>query len=155
MTYRNGLKEYGLMALIYGGLMGIWFSIIYGVLVGVISAVFCGALFSFLMYLFVRFQEKKFAKMREEIAGERAIVCDGGATIAGNGGWLFLTERGLEFYAHKFNLSTKNKLIPLETIKSVRAKYNRIFVVTADGSEHNIVVSHSDGWKSHIDAFIT
>lgn len=38
-----------------------------------------------MMFLISRGLEKKFDKKRAEIAGERKIICDGAATVHGNG----------------------------------------------------------------------
>ena len=111
MTYKNGIKEYALTGVMFGVPMGILFGLMHlSLLLGVITGFLCGFLFAFLIFLFVKYQEKKFDKKRTEIAKERKIICDGGATINGNGGWMFFTENGIEFYPHKINISTKEIL---------------------------------------------
>jgi len=151
MIYRNGIKEYGLMGVLFGIPMGAMFGLKYlSLLTGIISGVLCGFLFAFLMFLFVKYQEKKFDKKREQIAKERKIICDGGATLNGNGGWMFFTEQGLEFYPHKINLSTKEIMIPMQTIASVKTYRNQILVST-NGQVVAIVVSHNKEWKKQID----
>ena len=151
MIYRNGIKEYGLMGVLFGIPMGAMFGLKYlSLLTGIISGVLCGFLFAFLMYLFVKYQEKKFDKKREQIAKERKIICDGGATVNGNGGWMFFTEQGLEFYPHKINLSTKEIMIPMQSIASVKTYRNQILVST-NGQVVAIVVSHNKEWKKQID----
>ena len=125
MTYKNGIKEYMLTGVIFGVPMGILFGLMHlSLLLGVITGFLCGFLFALLIFLFVKYQEKKFDKKRAEIAKERKIFCDGAATINGNGGWLFFTEKGLEFYPHKINTSTKEIVIPINTIKrALNAEY--------------------------------
>ena len=151
MIYRNGIKEYGLMGVLFGIPMGAMFGLKYlSLLTGIISGVLCGFLFAFLMFLFVKYQEKKFDKKREQIAKERKIICDGGATVNGNGGWMFFTEQGLEFYPHKINLSTKEIMIPMQSIASVKTYRNQILVST-NGQVVAIVVSHNKEWKKQID----
>ena len=119
MTYKNGIREYLLLAVCYGVPMGIIFGLWQkSVLVGIISGAMCGILYGVIMFLFVKSQEKKFDKMREQIASERKIICDGGATLHGNGGWLFLTEFGLEFYPHKVNFSRQEMRISLKSINA-------------------------------------
>ena len=96
MTYKNGIKEYALTGVMFGVPMGILFGLRQlSLLLGVITGFLCGFLFAFLIFLFVKYQEKKFDKKRTEIAKERKIICDGGATINGNGGWMFFTENGI------------------------------------------------------------
>ncbi len=154
MIYRNGIKEYGLMGVLFGIPMGAMFGLKYlSLLTGIISGVLCGFLFAFLMFLFVKYQEKKFDKKREQIAKERKIICDGGATLNGNGGWMFFTEQGLEFYPHKINLSTKEIMIPMQSIASVKTYRNQILVST-NGQVVTIVVSHNKEWKKQIDGAI-
>lgn len=154
MVYKNGLKEYLMTTVLFGGAMGLFYglstqSIIMGLILGIIS----GCLFTLLIFLFVKFQEKKFDKMRVEIAKERKIICDGGATLNGNGGWLFFTERGLEFYPHKINLSRDTVSVSMNTIKSVKTVKNQIVIETADTPRLAIVVSHNKEWKMQIEAY--
>ncbi len=152
MIYKNGFKEYSLSALLFGIPMGLIMGVSkLSVLVGIITGIFSGLLFAFLIFLFVKIQEKKFDKKREEIKKERRVICDGGATLSGNGGWLFLTERGLEFYPHKLNFSTKNVMLPINAIKDVKTRKNLLVVSTADTPSLEIVVSHVREWKKQID----
>ncbi|MBE6595727.1 MAG: hypothetical protein E7644_08015 [Ruminococcaceae bacterium] len=151
MTYKNGIKEYTLTGVIFGVPMGILFGLIHlSLLLGIITGFLCGFLFTLLIFLFMKYQEKKFDKKRTEIAKERKIICDGAATINGNGGWLFFTENGIEFYPHKINISTEEIVIPMNTIESVTANKNQI-LVRASGKTVEIVVSHNKGWKKQIE----
>ena len=155
MTYTNGIKEYATMGICYGALMGLCFGLIYqGLLLGIISGILCGVLFSLLMALFVKSMEKKFAKKRAEIASQRRVICDGAATINGNGGWLFLTEKGLEFYPHKANFSKNELFVPIQTIASVQVKRNQIIVANDKGLSAAIIVVHNKEWKAQIDAAV-
>lgn len=152
MTYKNGIKEYSLSAVLFGIPMGV----IYGfgkasVIAGVIYGVVCGVLFALFLFIFIKITEKKFDKKREEIAKDRKIICDGVATINGNGGWMFFTEYGIEFYPHKINFSTKEVIIPIDTIESVTTLNNHI-IVSADSTLVAIHVSHRKEWKKQIDA---
>ena len=154
MTYKNGIKEYSLSAALFGIPMGV----IHGlgkasVIQGVIYGVICGVLFALFLFIFISITEKKFDKKREEIAKERKIICDGAATINGNGGWMFFTEYGIEFYPHKINFSTKEIIIPINTIESVKTHRNQI-IVSADGKAVAILVSHNSEWKEQIDAVL-
>lgn len=155
MIYKNGVKEYTLTTVLFGIPMGIIFGIMkWDVLYGLVSGVLCGLLFTLLMYLFVKSQEKKYDKMRLKIAQERKIICDGAATIRGNGGWLFFTERGLEFYPHKFNVSRDSMMIPINEIKSVITYKNQIIVDTINDSKFGIVLSHNKEWVKQIQNYI-
>lgn len=153
MIYRNGIKEYSLMALLFGIPMGLLFGIrSLSLIVGVIFGVLSGFLFAFLMFLFVKFQEKKFDKKREEIAKERKVICDGGATVQGTGGWMFFTEQGIEFYPHKINFSQENLMIPMNMIESVKTNKNQIIINTTENLTFAIVVSHNKEWKQQIES---
>ncbi len=155
MTYKNGIKEYLLTSVLFGIPMGILLGLSQSSLGGgVISGILSGFLFALLMFLFIKFQEKKFDKKRTEIAKERTIICDGGATINGNGGWMFLTENGIEFYPHKINISTKEIKISINVIEAVKTHMNQIVVSTAEKSTVAIVVSHNKEWKKQIEALL-
>lgn len=152
MTYKNGIKEYVMTGVLFGAPMGLLFGLMYfDFILGIISGVVCGILFAFLIFLFVKFQEKQFAKKRAEMEKERRIICDGGATLDGNGGWMFFTDIGLEFYPHKMNLSTKEVIIPASAIDGVRTAKNQL-IISTDGKDVAIVVSHNKEWKKQIES---
>ena len=154
MVYKNGLKEYSLTTVLFGVPTGILLGLSkLSFMVGVVSGILSGLLFTLLMFLFIKVQEKKFDKKRIEIAKERRIICDGGATINGNGGWMFLTENGIEFYPHKINISTKEIKIPVSMIEAVKAQKKQIRV-TANGKTIAIVVSQNKEWKKQIESTI-
>lgn len=151
MTYKNGIKEFTMTTLLFGGPMGLLFALIHqSILLGVISGVFCGCIFTLLMFLFGKIQENQYEKRRFEIAKERKIICDGAANVQGNGGWMFFTEYGLEFYPHKINISQKELMIPINAIKSVRTNKNQLIVDTIENLTIAIVVSHNKEWVEHI-----
>lgn len=155
MTYKNGIKEYTMTTLIFGFPMGFVFARTYqSALLGVISGLLCGCLFTLLLFLFIKIQEKKYDKKRFEIAKERKIICDGAATVQGNGGWMFFTEYGLEFYPHKINISQKDLMIPINLIKSVKTNKNQLVVKTTEHSTIAIVVSHNKEWAEQIKQYI-
>ena len=155
MTYSNGIKEYLLSGLIFGGIMGACFGLIYfSLIVGVLSGILSGFLFAFLIFLFCKVQEKKFDKMRVEIAQERRIICDGGATVQGTGGWLFFTDHGLEFYPHKINFSQEELIIPIEMIKEVKTHKNQIVIDTTEDLTFAILVSHNKDWQKQIEDYL-
>ena len=152
MTYKNGIREYLLLAVCYGVPMGIIFGLWQkSVLVGIISGAMCGILYGVIMFLFVKSQEKKFDKMREQIASERKIICDGGATLHGNGGWLFLTEFGLEFYPHKINFSRQEMRISLKSINAASVLGKSILISVKESTNAiTIIVTHNKEWQKQI-----
>ena len=155
MIYKNGLKEYTFSTLGFGTPMGLLYGVIYrSALIGVFSGIFCGLLFTVLIFLFVKAHEKKYSKMRFEISKERTVICDGGATVKGNGGWMFFTEQGLEFYPHKVNLSQEKMFIPTSTIASIKAEKNKLIVNTTENLKFAIVVSHNKDWVKQNQKYI-
>ena len=153
MTFKNGIKEYLLTTVLFGIPMGLIFGIQHlDLFVGIVLGALSGFLFTFLIFLFVKFQEKKFDKKREEIAKDRKVICDGGATIKGTGGWMFLTEQGIEFYPHAINLSTEELRIPTHMIADVKTYKNQIIIHTTDKLTFAIVVSHNTEWKRQIES---
>ena len=154
MIYRNGWKEFLITVISFGVPMSLLFIIRYGLALGLIGGVAAGLLFGGVMTLLTRGTEKKFAKMRTEIAADRRIICDGGATWQGLGGWLFLTEAGLEFYPHKFNHGKQDFAIPTEDLTAVSVKRNMVTVTLQTGSSVSVVVSHAKEWAEQIKAVI-
>jgi hypothetical protein len=131
-----------------GIIFGLWQK---SVLVGIISGAMCGILYGVIMFLFVKSQEKKFDKMREQIASERKIICDGGATLHGNGGWLFLTEYGLEFYPHKVNFSRQEMRISLKSINAASVLGKSILISVKEYTNAiTIIVTHNKEWQKQI-----
>lgn len=152
MIYKNGIKEYSLMFFLFGIPMGTFFGFsTLNVLVGIFGGVFSGFLFAFFIFLFIKFQEKKFDKKRVEIAKERKVICDGGATIRGIGGWMFLTEKGIEFYPHKINFSQEELRIPMNLIESVKTNKNQVIINTTQNLTYVIVVCYNKEWKKQIE----
>ena len=150
MVYRNGWKEFFITAISFGIPMSLFFIIQYGITLGLAGGVLAGVLFGGAMNLVTRGTEKKFAKMRSEIAADRRVICDGGATWQGLGGWMFLTAAGLEFYPHKFNHGKQNFAIPTEELTGVTVKRNMVVVSLRNGSEVPVVVSHAGEWREQI-----
>lgn len=154
MVFRNGWKEFLILTVSFGIPMGVFFVLRYGLTAGLIAGVAAGLLFGGIMTLFTRGTEKKFAKLRAEISADRAVICDGGATWRGLGGWMFLTEAGLEFHPHKFNHGSESFAIPTEELVCVRVKRNIVTVALTNGSEVSVVVSHAKEWEEQIRAVI-
>ncbi len=152
MTFRNGAKEYLLTGSVFGVPMGLLFGLrSWSVPVGIIGGILSGFLFAFFVFLFSKLMEKKFAKTRKEISSSRRVICDGVATFKGNGGWLFLTEEGLEFYPHKINFSTNEVRIPMKSIFSVSTQKNLLVLGTSNEPKLEILVSGNKEWKEQIE----
>ncbi len=155
MIYKNGIKEYTMSTLLFGCPMGFMFGFMHqSILLGIVCGFFSGFLFTLLIFLFVKMHEKIYNKKRFEIAAERKIICDGSATYQGNGGWMFFTEYGLEFYPHKINVSQEDLKIPINSIKSVKKSKNQLIVYTIESMTFAIVVAHNKEWAEQIKKYI-
>jgi len=152
MTFKNGTKEYLLTGVLFGIPMCLLLSLYtLNIIIGIVLGILSGLLFTFLIFLFSKFMENKFAKIRLEISKDRKVICDGAATMHGNGGWLFLTEFGLEFYPHKINMSTKEIKIPLNMIRTVNTHKNQIILKTTN-TELAILTAKNKEWEKQIKA---
>ena len=154
MVYRNGWREFFILAISFGAPMGVFFIIRYGIVAGVVSGLCAGLLFGGGMTLFTRGTEKKFARIRAEISADRPIICESGATWKGIGGWMFFTKEGLEFYPHKFNTARKDFAIPLSQLAEVRLNRNLLVIVLKDGTGLEVAVSKNKEWKKQIDTVL-
>lgn len=155
MVYKNGIREYVWMCVVggaaYGFLMGLFFQ---DMVAGLVAGVLFGVLFTAAMALFGRGQEKKANEMRWQISLNRRIICDGPANHKDGanaiGGWLFLTEFGLEFFPHKMNVGGQNLAIPAADILRVDTKRNQIIVYTRLGAVITFVVNQAPAWQQHV-----
>lgn len=155
MTYKNEIKGYFVLGAMYGLPMGIFLGLVnQSIASGILVAIFGGLLFGFLMFLFNKPTEKKFAQMRAEMEKEKTIICDGTANILKNGGWMFLSETELLFCPHKMNVSSQEITIPLSDIQSVTVQKGRLFIATDVETPIMAVVCRPDAWKMHIEAAI-
>jgi len=155
MIYKNGIKEYLLMALIFGAPIGMLVGLsTEKLIVGMVFGVLGGGLFSFSMCVFASLQEVKFEEKRSEIANDRRVLCEGPANVCGNGGWLFLTEDYIEFYPHKLNFSSKEIKIPAGMVEMVKTHKKQIVITTFDNTSVTILVAQNKEWKKQIDVLL-
>ena len=155
MTYKNETKGYFVLGAMYGLPMGIFLGLVnQSIASGILVAIFGGLLFGFLMFLFNRPAEKKFAQMRAEMEKEKTIICDGTANILKTPGWIFLSETELLFCPQKMNASNQKITIPLSDIKEVSVQKGRLFIATGAQTPIMAVVCRADSWKMHIEAAI-
>ena len=60
MTYKNGIKEYTLTTILFGTAMGLIFGLyLKSLFGGIITGIVNGVLFTFVIFLFVKHQEKR------------------------------------------------------------------------------------------------
>ena len=155
MVYRMGIKQYALMC-IYGVLLFGFFTTVisgYTLKTGLISGVAFGVLYTFGIALFMSFAERKFAYLRTEISKVRKIVCEGPAShkkgINAIGGWMFLSEDAIEFYAHKLNFGGNNIPILFDDIVEVESKRNKIIIKTYE-EQFIFIVCQAKAWEKSI-----
>ncbi|MBE6639183.1 MAG: hypothetical protein E7616_06985 [Ruminococcaceae bacterium] len=151
MVYRSGFSRYALMGvvsgMVYGILMGLFNqSLIEGILMGILFAI----LFPLCMFAVSLFTGRKYAKKRAAIQAERAVFCDGEATHNGNGGWLFLTAAGLEFYPHSFNLNRSEYTLALTDIRGAIVKSNHMVVFICYGANVEFTVAKPKAWAGQV-----
>ncbi len=155
MVYKNTIKDYVLSATVFGVPMGLLFGVMYfSIILGVICGIACVLFFGLFVFFFSKAMERKFGRLREKISAERHITCDGAATLNGNGGWMYFTEYGLEFYPHKINLNTNSVALPTASIKATAVEKNRLTVVTDIYGTFIFIVVKPKEWQKHIDAAI-
>ena len=154
MVYKNGIKEYAIMgccgALLYGGLMGLfWRNLTRGIIVGIIF----GVLYSLCMALFSKHLEKKSKNLRTEISKVRTIICEGPANHKKGtnaiGGWMFLSDAGIEFYPHRLNFGGQNLLVPIHDIVNVETKSKQLLIYTK-AEMFIFIVNKANLWKQSI-----
>ena len=139
---------------LFGILYGLSISnMTYGALFGLYWGIACGVAFPIVMQLISFLLEIKYRKLRKAIAADRRLICDGSATLNGNGGWLYFTEQGLEFYPHKINLSTDKVILPLHLIESVETTKNILIVKLAADLSYPFVVAQNNDWKRCLDGY--
>ena len=155
MVYKNGTKEYVTMALSCGLSYGLMMWLLNGDFTSaLISGVMFGTLFTLVMLLFIKSQEKKFLKFGEELRKTKTVICEGPANhkkkFNAIGGWLYLCEEELKFFPHKINVNAQELTIALADIKAVNIKSNQLFVQTSL-TEIRFVVNQAPLWKKTIE----
>lgn len=159
MYFKNGLREYLITAGICGGGFGlfmciyfVWISGPVGILAGIVSGVLFGALFTGFCAVQSRQFEKSAEMLREKVAEEKAIICQGAATqqkgAKGIVGWMFLTSGALEFYRRRvdFGIGDGKFIIFRDDIVGVEAKVNRLMVRT-ENQVYTFTVNRAGLWK--------
>ena len=160
----TSFKDYIVAALeigiISGLLFGIVFALLYndpffGLRAGVFGGFFFGITYTSAMWLLSLILELKYSKLRNKIDEQRLIVCNGGASNKGNGGWLFFTENGIEFYPHKINFSSKKIIIPIKLIQNVDNVGNVLIVYITNDIYYEFVVFQSNKWRKNIEEYLS
>ncbi len=132
---------------------GLFFGIFMCIAIGTVGLL-CGLLFAVLFGLGMQIatnclaNSKKWAIKRAEISGTKTIIVEGAATLDGNGGWLFITDKGAEFYAHKLNFDTRNLIFTNDQISSICKEGSKL-VIVANNTKYKFVVNYPETWLQH------
>jgi hypothetical protein len=152
VVFRLSTKDFLKMMIFTGVPFGIIESLTSNsVAIGLFAGIFFGVLFTFAMWIVNAILEGRYRGLRASISRERRLICDGGATNKGNGGWMFFTENGLEFYPHKINLSSKRIIIPIRLIESTESTANKLIIKLSGDLSYEFIVSRNNDWKRCID----
>lgn len=117
--------------------------------IGLLSGIVFGGVFGLIMQLMTGSLEKKWAGKRAEISATKTIIVEGAANLKGNGGWLFFTREGVEYYRHKVNLNSDTLIFPNNVIQSVHQEGKKL-VIIANNEKYVFVVNYVDQWMRHI-----
>lgn len=120
-----------------------------GVAIGLGSGVLFGVLFGGAMTIATSAISKKFDDKRVQISKRNRIVVEGAATMNGAGGWLFITDAGVEFYTHKLNWDHKSLTFSHNDVQSI-TKQGKLLVTVANQTQYKFVVHNVDMWLSAI-----
>ncbi len=148
-TFGDVLKLSFIGGVMYGLLMGIVGG---SVNVGIATGIFFWWGFSLLIYLFAKGIEKRVQPLREEISAKRKIICEGGTTVNGIGGWMFLTEDAVEFYPHKANFGGNAFYIALDEIVEVTVK-GKLIIKKRDYT-YELAAVKPHVWKDYIEKML-
>lgn len=117
-------------------------------LLGLGLGVIFGLLFFGIMALVVHTLETKTAMaIRKSVAMHGKIYFEGSANRAGNGGWLFVTENGIEHCVHKANFNSAPTSLSHSEIISIRAKGKKLEIIT-EKTTYTFVVNNIAQWMS-------
>lgn len=142
-------------------------SLLGGVIFGLLMALYCLALrveigmvllmfvvlglgfallFFALMALLCCLLEKTTIKnIRKKIVLQEKIYFEGAASLKGNGGWLFVTQNGVEHRAHKMNVNSKPTSISHDEIVSIQRKGKQL-VFHTDRAVYAFTVTNVKRW---------
>ena len=142
------------LASMLGGLIfGVIMMIVLGP-IGILSGLLFGVLFGLGMQIATGSLEKKWASKRAEVSASKTILVEGGANLDGNGGWLFVTEEGVEYYTHKMNFDQRTLIFSHTEVQSIHKEGGKL-VIVANNIKYVFVVNYVDRWLQIIQAYKT
>lgn len=155
---RSDTKKMWIMSMLgglfFGIIMGVFQTMIIGevgIVIGLLGGAFFSVFFGGTMHLVLILLEKKFAELKSQIARDKKIIVDGAANLNGDGGWLFITDMGVEYHTHKVNFSNIHCDFPHDVIQSI-TKEGKKLIVVANNTKYKFVVNNVDMWLTAIQA---
>lgn len=151
---KSSSKSIFLMSIMAGGIFGFFIGLMYSVMyeANFVLVFLCGGSFFALLFfggmtVSMRSLEKStFTKMRALVAKKTEIYFEGGANRNGNGGRLFITANGIEYYTHKHNFSSESLLIPYKSIVLIQKVNGGKLVIRSEEATYTFVVDSADEW---------
>ncbi len=101
------------------------------------------------IYVINGIKEKKYDHIRITGATTGRALCEGWASVNGNGGWMFLTENSFEMYLYPIRVSRQSIIIDFANIKKTTSKGNTLIIDTYDGV-YRFKVKKIKEWKKYI-----
>lgn len=149
MICKNGLKQYIFMGLASGALTAVLSYVLndYDVIGMLEIGMVTGITIPLVMWVCDLYNRRCAREMRSEEARTHVIICEGWAQIEETDGWLFLTDKALEFYPYK---KGEYFAIPICEVVSVSPFLNSIKVEAGEKS-HDIHVNRPFLWRKLIE----
>ncbi len=152
MTYRPGFKQYLILSLLFGVLLGVLGgglseNFVIGILCGVVGV----GLTALVFYLLTHALEKKYEPTRKQLEPAVSVYCSSACSMNGFDGWLFFTDFGLEFYLQAAGVTTRALACPTGRIQTITTKLTRMTVTCTDGERFVLTVNAAPSWKETID----
>lgn len=150
MCINNGIKEHLLSVLVFGGIMGIPLGLASQNLISYLTyVILIGGAFSVAMLIVTKIYEKRTQPLVEAISRSRKVICHGSANWGRTGGWMIMTELGLEYYSHGFNFEEVETFLPFNMILGTETRFNRLIIYTSN-EKIVLVVCKAKEWEKQI-----
>jgi hypothetical protein len=159
MSTHSPVRTGVLTGIAFGALFGAYNIIFVDVVGGIVAGLVGGVLFGLGLGAFVAWQARRTAANRPSLAGESVLhegTANHVANVESRGGWLYLTDKGLHFRAHKINVQRGPLFLALADIVDVAPARalglipNALTVTTMQGSREKFIVNDRNGWIAAI-----
>lgn len=146
---KSDFKKMWFFSMLGGIIYALPVIIIINFIVGMSVGLVFVTVFGGLMHLALVFLEKKFAKTSLLISKTKTIVIEGGASVDGSGGWLFITNEGVEYYTHRLNFDNKSFTLKHNEIQAIK-KDGKKLVIISNNVKRTLKVNNIDAWLTRI-----